>query len=57
MSEKTRSVVVSAPTAQTHDGKTHKQGAKLTLSDVEARDLLRAGVVREVDTKTTSKGA
>ena len=44
---KTRSVVVAAGSVKTRDGKTHKQGAAVSLPDVEARDLIRAGLVRE----------
>ncbi len=56
MSDKTRSVVVAAGEVNTRDGKTHKQGAKVTLPDVEARDLIRAGLVREATTSTEKKG-
>ncbi|MFB7798934.1 hypothetical protein [Isoptericola sp. NPDC056134] len=42
----TRAVVVSAGEVKTKDGKTHKQGAALNLPDVEARMLIRAGIVR-----------
>lgn len=55
--ELTRSVVVSAGSVKTRDGVNHKQGTKLTLNDVEARDLLRLGVVRDAEpAKTTEKG-
>lgn len=47
MSESTRSVVVSAAEVKTRDGKTYKQGQAAQLPDVEARDLIRAGLVRE----------
>lgn len=49
--ETTRSVVVAAGQVTTRDGKTHKQGAEVALSDVEARDLIRAGVVRAAEAK------
>ena len=52
---KTRDVVVSALEVRTRDGKTHKSDAKVTLPDVEARDLIRAGLVREAGTSTTEK--
>lgn len=45
--ETTRSVVVAAGSVTTKDGREHKQGAKVTLPDVEARELLFLGVVRE----------
>jgi hypothetical protein len=51
--ETTRPVVVAAGTVTTRDGVTHKQGTKLTLNDVEARDLLRLGVVRAADAEST----
>lgn len=44
---KTRSVVVAAGEVTTKDKKTHQQGATVTLPDVEARMLIRAGLVRE----------
>lgn len=44
---KTRSVVVAAGEVATKDKKTHKQGATVTLPDVEARMLIRAGLVRD----------
>lgn len=53
--EATRSVVVAAGSVETRDGRTHKQGATVTLPDVEARDLLRAGVVRLAEPKTAAK--
>lgn len=53
--ETTRSVVVAAGQVTTRDGKTHKQGVEVTLPDVEARDLIRAGVVREADAKPAAK--
>jgi len=43
----TRAVVVSAGEVKTEDGKTHKQGVTLNLPDVEARKLIRAGLVRD----------
>jgi len=55
----TRSVVVSAGEVKTKDGKTHKQDAVLNLPDVEARMLIRAGLVRDAEAKTeaqTEKG-
>jgi hypothetical protein len=48
--ESTRSVVVAAGEVVTKDGKTHKQGATVSVPDVEARDLIRAGVVRAAET-------
>lgn len=57
--EPTRSVVVAAGEVVTRDGRTHRQGAKVTLSDVEARDLIRAGRVRDADAepaKSSEKG-
>lgn len=53
--ETTRSVVVAAGQVTTRDGRTHKQGAEVTLPDVEARDLIRAGVVRGADAKPAAK--
>lgn len=55
--ESTRSVLVAAGEVKTRDGKTHKQGARVTLPDVEARDLIRAGVVREAPATKTEQGA
>lgn len=58
--QETRAVVVAAGEVTTRDGKTHKQGATVTLPDVEARDLIRAGLVRAADAepaKTNEKGA
>lgn len=60
MSENKRSVVVAAGQVKTRDGKTHKQGAVVELPDVEARDLIRAGVARAhvaAEPKTEKKGA
>lgn len=52
----TRSVV-TATAVTTKDGKEHKQGATVTLPDVEARDLIRAGLAREaVIPATAEKG-
>lgn len=50
--EATRSVVVAAGSVTTKDGKTHKQGAKVTLPDVEARELLFLGVARDETAKS-----
>lgn len=44
----TRTIVVAAAHITTRDGRRHTQGATVTLGDVEARDLIRAGRVREV---------
>lgn len=55
---KTRSVVVSAGEVVSRDGRKHKQGAKVSLPDVEARALIRAGVVRAAEAepaKSTTK--
>jgi hypothetical protein len=49
--EATRSVVVAAGSVTTKDGREHKQGAKVTLPDVEARELLFLGVVRDETAK------
>lgn len=55
---KTRDVTVAAGQVTTKDGKTHKQGATVSLDDVEARDLIRAGLVREgTSAPKTEKGA
>ncbi len=57
-SSKTRAVVVSVPELTTRDGQKHTSGARLTLPDVEARDLIRAGAVHEPAKATkTEKGA
>jgi hypothetical protein len=53
--DKTRSVVVAAGEVVTRDGRKHKQGAEVNLPDVEARDLIRAGVVREASAKPAAK--
>lgn len=60
MTSEKRSVIVSAGSVETRDGVTHKQGTKLSLPDVEARELLFLGVVREPDAepaKANEKGA
>ena len=49
----TRSVVVAAGEVVTRDGRTHKQGTKVSVPDVEARDLLRLGVVRAAEAEPT----
>lgn len=54
---KTRDVTVSAGSVKTRDGKSYKQGATVTLDDVEARDLIRAGLVREATPAKSEKGA
>lgn len=58
---KTRRVVVSVPKVETRDGRTYKSGQTVTLPDVEARDLIRAGRAREVAaapaSTTQKKGA
>ena len=46
MSRKSRSVTIAAAEVTTRDGKTHPQGATVSLPDVEARDLIRAGRAR-----------
>lgn len=51
--ETTRSVVVAAGEVTTRDGRKHKQGTKVSLPDVEARDLMRLGVVRAADAEPT----
>lgn len=48
----TRAVVVAAGEVKTKDGKTHKQGATVSLPDVEARTLIRAGLVRDASVPT-----
>lgn len=62
---KTRKVTIAAGEVTTKDGKSYKQGASPSLPDVEARDLIRAGLAREAvkaaeapaAASTTTKGA
>lgn len=42
-----RRVTVAVRQILTRDGRTHMQGATVALPDAEARDLIRAGRVRE----------
>lgn len=46
---KVQSVTVAVGSIRTRDGHTHQQGATVSLPDVEARDLIRAGHVRVAD--------
>lgn len=51
--EDKRSVTVAAAEVTTKDKKTHKQGATVSLPDVEARTLIRAGLVRDASATAT----
>lgn len=51
---KTRTVV-TATALTTKDGRSHKVEATVTLPDVEARDLIRAGLAREAASPATAE--
>ncbi|MFJ4107889.1 hypothetical protein [Oerskovia enterophila] len=51
---KTRTVV-TATALTTKDGRNHKVEATVTLPDVEARDLIRAGLAREAASPATAE--
>lgn len=52
MAEKTRKVTLAV--ARVIDGKNHKADATVSLPDIEARDLIRAGLARAADETPTS---